>query len=158
MSAVLEIGRGEFGFCAAHTGLHADGFEPLHGHTFTVVLRLGGDLAAHGMVTDFGPVKAALREVIAPLRRRTLVATAVQDVTVQTRDGRVRFGHGDKFYDLPAGDVALLPTVNTTTEALAAYLLEQVIGVIGQCVGVDWMELTLAEAPDVAAAVRLDLR
>jgi len=125
VSTVIEIGRGEFTFCAAHTGLHADGFEPLHGHTFVVTVRLAGEINPAGMVTDFGPVKAALREAITGLRRRTLVATRADGVMVDVGGGRVGFGYGDKHYDLPASDVALLPLVNTTTEAIAGYLLDQ---------------------------------
>lgn len=154
MNALVEIGGGEFSFCAAHTGLHEDGFEPLHGHTFTVTLRLAGPVDARGMVADFGPLKAALRRAIAPLRRRTLIATAVSEAPVTVDGQRVRFGDVDKHYDLPAGDVALLPLANTTTEAIAEHLLSQV------CVGVaglDWIELTLAEAPDVAVTIRRTL-
>jgi len=155
--AMIEVGRGEFTFCAAHTGLHADGFEPLHGHTFSVELRLAGQVDAAGMVTDFGPVKAALREAIKPLRRRTLVATRAAAAPVETGDDGVRFGFGGKRYELPAEDVALLPLVNTTTEAIAAYLLDQLDSVLRQP-GVAWAELSVAEAPDVAATVRRELR
>lgn len=157
MTAVLEIGRGEFTFCAAHTGLHRGGFEPLHGHTFVVTVRVAGKIDTAGMVTDFGVVKTALRDAIAPLRRRTLVATQADGVEVQTTAGQVRFGHDGKYYDLPAGDVALLPLANTTTEALAAYLLDQLDHVLPQP-DLEWVELTLAEAPDVAATVRKALR
>jgi 6-pyruvoyl-tetrahydropterin synthase len=69
----ITIGGGEFSFCAAHAGLHDGEFEPLHGHTYSVTLRLTGTPGSDGMVADFGPVKTALREAIAPLRRRTLV-------------------------------------------------------------------------------------
>jgi 6-pyruvoyl-tetrahydropterin synthase len=155
VSAVIEIGRGEF--CAAHTGLHAEGFEPLHGHTYSVVLRVGGEVDALGMVTDFGPVKAALRQAVAPLRRRTLVAAA-GDVQVDTCGGRVRFGRGGRWYDLPGADVALLPVVNTTTEAVAAYLLGQVETTLAGQPGLAWAQLRLAEAPGVAVAVRRELR
>lgn len=47
----IEIGDGPFVFCAAHAGLHDGQFERLHGHTFTVTLRLHGSLGAAGMLT-----------------------------------------------------------------------------------------------------------
>jgi hypothetical protein len=40
----IEIGGTPFVFCAAHAGLHDGEFEPLHGHTFAVTLRLSGNL------------------------------------------------------------------------------------------------------------------
>jgi 6-pyruvoyltetrahydropterin/6-carboxytetrahydropterin synthase len=155
VSTVIEIGGNEFRFCAAHTGMHVDGLEPLHGHTFMVVMRLAGDVNAAGMVSDFGRLKAGLRQAIAPLRGRTLVATEDADIGVQAGNGRVRFGDGHKHYDLPAGDVVLLPIVNTTTEAIAKYLLDQIA--VDHDQGLAWAELTLAEAPGVAATVRRDL-
>jgi 6-pyruvoyl-tetrahydropterin synthase len=66
-------GDGTFAFSAAHAGLHDGQFEPLHGHSFTVTLRLHGEPDLTGMVCDFGAVKAALAAVITPLRRRTLM-------------------------------------------------------------------------------------
>jgi 6-pyruvoyl-tetrahydropterin synthase len=158
MTAVIEVGRGEFTFCAAHTGLHAGGFEPMHGHTYQVRLRLSGLVDASGMVVDFGPVKAALREVVAPLRRRTLVAAHAPGVVLDRDRGRVCFGAGERHYELPVGDVALLPLANTTTEQLAAYLLDQLTGRLADLSGVDFLELRLQEAPDVAAVVRRELR
>lgn len=151
MKATVDIGKGEFTFCGAHTGLHAGGYEPLHGHTFILSLKLYGTVDAAGMVTDFGPVKAALRTAIAPLRRRTLVATLAEDPPVTATGGRIRFGDPAKYYDLPAADVALLPLTNTTTEAIAGYLADQIALALSD---VEEVELTLSEAPDVSVTVR----
>ncbi|MBO4161721.1 6-pyruvoyl trahydropterin synthase family protein [Micromonospora antibiotica] len=148
MTAVIVLRGGEFSFCAAHAGLHADGYEPLHGHTFVVTLRLAGQADDNGMVTDFGPVKTTLRRVIAPLRRRTLVAGRASGVDLSVPD-QVRFGD----YTLPALAVAVLPVVNTTTEAIAGHLLDQVL-LHAPVPGLHWAELDLAEAPDVSATVR----
>jgi 6-pyruvoyl-tetrahydropterin synthase len=158
MTAVVEIGHGEFTFCAAHTGLHAGRFEPLHGHTYRLVLRLSGSMSDAGMVVDFGPVKTALRAVIAPLRGRTLLAAHAPGTALRRDDGRVCFGDREKHYELPAGDVTMLPLANTTTEELARYLLDQLTSQLLGLADVGWVELTLAEAPDVAAVVRRDLR
>ncbi|MGH3710726.1 MAG: 6-pyruvoyl trahydropterin synthase family protein [Pseudonocardiaceae bacterium] len=73
MLTTVLVGRGEFDFSAAHAGLHDGEFEPLHGHTFQVTLRLLGIPGDDGMLLDFGEIKTALRETIAPLRRRTMM-------------------------------------------------------------------------------------
>lgn len=73
MNTTVEVGRGEFGFSAAHSGVHDGEFEPLHGHTYQVTLRLFGVPGDGGMLIDFGEIKTALREAIAPLRRRTMM-------------------------------------------------------------------------------------
>jgi 6-pyruvoyl-tetrahydropterin synthase len=166
-AAMLEIGGGEFTFCAAHAEVHPYGLEPLHGHTYVTVLRLSGQPSGQpdrlarapqiprrgGMANDLGPIKAALRASIAPLRRRTLVPTRSPDLPVAVGNGRVRFGPDDQYYDLPAGAVQLLPIDTTTTEALAAYLLAQTTADLDLS-NLDWVELSLCEAPGVTAIVR----
>jgi 6-pyruvoyltetrahydropterin/6-carboxytetrahydropterin synthase len=158
MSTVIEIGGGEFAFCAAHTGLHEDGFEPLHGHTFLVTVRLAGRRDHAGMVADFGQLKTALREAIRPLRRRTLIATRTDRATVKSAGGQVRVSDGLRTFEVPVSDVALLPVPNTTTEEIAGWLLDQVVDQLRERSGLEWAELTVAEAPDTAATVRRDLR
>jgi 6-pyruvoyl-tetrahydropterin synthase len=138
-------------FCAAHTGLHDGEFEPLHGHTFAVTLRLSGNLDNNGMLAEFQLVKKALAEAIAPLRRRTLMPAHSAHGPRVPQDGQVSIAYGTKRYSLPAQDVTLLPVVNTTTEALAAHLLTQVLPTVRSEPGVARAELTLAEAPDTAA-------
>ena len=148
MTAVLALSGGEFSFCAAHAGLHDYGYEPLHGHTFVATLRLAGEPDDNGMVTDFGPVKQALRRAIAPLRRRTLVARRTADIDLSAPD-QVRFGD----YTLPTRAVVLLPVANTTTEAIAGHILDQVL-LHAPLPSLHWAEVELAEAPDVSATVR----
>jgi 6-pyruvoyl-tetrahydropterin synthase len=156
MLTTLEVGRGEFGFSAAHTGLHDGEFEPLHGHTFHVTLRVSGTPDADGMLVDFTKVKAALREAIAPLRRRTLMPGDAPEVHIAPENNTLSIAAGRKWYVLPADDVVVLPLANTTTEAIAGYLLAQVLPhLCGD--SVTTVELELSEAPDTAATARADL-
>lgn len=150
---VITIGGdGKFAFSAAHAGLHAGEFEPLHGHSFTVTLRLHGEPDETGMVCDFSDVKNALAQVIAPLKRRTLMPAAPPGGRCDREAGQVVIACGTKLYSLPAGDVVLLPVGNTTTEQIAAWMLDQVLPVLGKP-GLRRAELILAEAPDTSAAV-----
>ena len=146
-------GAGAFEFSAAHAGLHDGEFEPLHGHTFTVTLHLHGAVDDAGMVTDFTAAKKALAAAIDPLRRRTLMPAVLPGGRCTTGGSQILVQCGAKRYSLPAGDVALLPVPNTTTEALAGYLLSQVLPDLDPD-RVQLAELTLAEASDTAATVR----
>jgi len=150
---VITIGGdGKFTFSAAHAGLHCGEFEPLHGHSFTVTLRLHGEQDETGMVCDFTDVKNALAQAIAPLKRRTLMPAAPPGGRCDREAGQVVIACGAKLYSLPADDVVLLPVRNTTTEQIAAWLLDQVLPVLGKP-GLRQAELILAEAPDTSAAV-----
>lgn len=155
MPTTVEIGRGEFGFSSAHTGLHDGEFEPLHGHTFQVTLRLCGEPDTDGMLIDFSEVKAALREAIAPLRRRTLMPGKAPEVRITSEDNTLSITAGRKRYVLPVEDVTVLPLVNTATEAIAGYLLERVLPFL-HGYGVTTVELELSEAPDTSVIARFD--
>lgn len=157
MITVIAIGGPEFSFSAAHSGLHDGRFEPLHGHTYWVRLRVAGEPDGNGMLVDFTVVKKALRQAIEPLRRRTLIAADSPGVSVTTLEGQVCVEGGGKRYVLPAGDVALLPLSNTTTEAIARHLLDGLLSVLAGYEALAWAELELSEAPDTAATVRADL-
>lgn len=157
MVTTIEIEGGQFAFSAAHAGLHDGKFEPLHGHTFTVTLRLVGELDGTGMLTDFHLVKQALAEVIAPLKRRTLMPAKAAGITCWHEDGQVFIEGGGKRFSLPSRDVSLLPVVNTSTEAIAAHLADLLLPYLRDEPGIRRIELTLAEAADTAATITIDL-
>ena len=148
-------GDGTFTFCAAHSGLHGGQFEPMHGHSYAVTLRLHGGLDQARMVCDFSVVKEALTAVIAPLRRRTLMPAQPLGGRCARQGGQVIIECGGKRYSLPAQDVVLLPVANTPTEALAAYLLAELMLRL-DAPALELAELILAEAPgrSATAAVR----
>jgi 6-pyruvoyl-tetrahydropterin synthase len=158
VTVTVEIRGGPFQFSAAHSGLHDGQFEPLHGHTYTAGLRLHGELGSCGMLSDFSLVKKALREAIAPLRRRTLMPAHPPDGSCRIQDGQVLIECGGTRFSFPAAHVALLPVANTTTEAIAAWLLGQVLPRLAGESGLTCAELTLAEADDTSATVTAEIR
>jgi 6-pyruvoyl-tetrahydropterin synthase len=151
------ISGGEFRFSSAHTGLHDGRFEAMHGHTYLPTLTLTGVPDAAGMIVDFRVVRAALREAIAPLRSRTLLAGAAGPASPTYDGASVRFTDGVKVYVLPSADVVLLPMSNTSTEQLAAYLLAQVTPAVRSS-GVRRVVLELAESPGTTVAVSTTVR
>lgn len=62
---------------------------------------------------------------------------------------------GRKRYVLPVDDVVVLPMVNTTTEAIAGYLLERVLPYL-HGYGLSTVQLEVSEAPDTSATARFD--
>ncbi|MGH3909658.1 MAG: hypothetical protein ACRDRM_02405, partial [Pseudonocardiaceae bacterium] len=63
---------------------------------------------------------------------------------------------GRKRYVLPAEDVTVLPLANTTLEAIAGYLLDQVLPAL-RTAGLLAVELEVAEPPGTSATARADL-
>jgi 6-pyruvoyl-tetrahydropterin synthase len=157
LTVITVGGDGTFAFCAAHAGLHDGQFEPLHGHSYTVMLHLHGELDPAGMVRDFSQVKKALAAVIAPLRRRTLMPALLPGGRCQRTGDQIVIDGGGKHYSLPAGDVVLLPVANTTTEAIAGWLLGQLMPQL-QAPGLRRAELVLAEAAHTCVTVTAEPR
>src|SRR5919202_1815770 len=127
MLTTLEMARAEFGFYAAHIALYNGEVEPLHGHTFQVALRVSGEPDISGMVAGFNEIKPAIRDAVAPLRRRTLVPGQAPELQITPKNDSLSITCGRKRYLLPAEDVTVLPLANTTLETLAGYLLNQVL-------------------------------
>ena len=156
MLTTLEMARAEFGFYAAHLAVYDGDVEPLHGHTFQVSLRLSGQPDASGMLVEFGEVRAAVRDAVAPLRRRTLVPGQAPQLHIAPENGGLSITAGRKRYLLPAEDVTVLPLANTTLEAIAGHLLDQVLPTL-QKAGLVAAELEVAEFPGTAATAHADL-
>jgi 6-pyruvoyltetrahydropterin/6-carboxytetrahydropterin synthase len=156
MLTTLEMGRAEFGFYAAHLALSAGEVEPLHGHTFHVTLRLSGEPDASGMLVEFSEIRAAVREAVAPLRRRTLIPGLAPELKITSEHDTLSITTGRKRYVLPVEDVTVLPLANTTLEAIAGYLLGQVRPQLPKA-GLVAAELQVAEPPGTSATAWVDL-
>ena len=131
-------------------------WKPLHGHTFQVALRVSGEPDTRGMVAEFSELKPAMRDAVAPLRRRTLVPGRAPELWITPYNESLSIICGRKRYLLPAEDVTMLPLANTTLEALAGYLLSQVLPQL-QSAGLVAAELELSEFPGTSATARADL-
>jgi 6-pyruvoyltetrahydropterin/6-carboxytetrahydropterin synthase len=156
MLTTLEMARAEFGFYAAHIALYNGEVEPLHGHTFQVTLRVSGEPNTSGIVAEFREIKPAMRDAVAPLRRRTLVPGQAPELRITPDNDSLSITCGRKRYLLPAEDVTVLPLVNTTLEALAGYLLSQVLPQLPRA-GLLAAELQISELPGTSATTRADL-
>lgn len=155
-----RVGGPGWDFNSAHAGLHDGEFEPLHGHTYQVVLTAWGPPDEAGIVVDFRLLKQQLREVIAPLKRRTLIAARSPGVSVEAAAGdQVRVRSRGACFSLPRSWVTLLPIAVTSTEALASYLVTELARRVGsKCPAVEHLELTLTESAECAATAEAVLR
>jgi 6-pyruvoyltetrahydropterin/6-carboxytetrahydropterin synthase len=150
---VIHIEKGQIGFAAAHFNCLGGGRELLHGHNYTVGLRVRGEVGAEGAVIDFTDLKRLLVEECDALDHRMIVPTRCADVVVGgTDDGHVtmRYRDGKRFL-FPEGDCVLLPIANATCECLAAHLLERVRARLGDRAVV--LEVLVDESPGQGATV-----
>lgn len=151
MEARLIIGRADIGFSAAHFAVHDGRSERLHGHNYRVFLEAYGTVDADGTVVDFAVLKGALRSVCEDLHERLIVPTRSARVAVQAGADQVELLEGQRRYLIPAGDTVLLPIVNSTCEAIAGHVLQEVRRRLGE-VPVR-LALRVEELPGQGAAV-----
>ena len=83
-------------------------WKPRHGHTLQVALWVSGESDTRGMVAEFSELKPAMRDAVAPLRRRTLVPGRGPELRITPNNESLSIICGRKRYLLPAEDVTML--------------------------------------------------
>jgi dihydroneopterin triphosphate aldolase (PTPS-III) / 6-pyruvoyltetrahydropterin synthase len=160
----VHVAKETFKFNAAHF-VAFDGFrERLHGHNYTVSVRLfgSGKIGADGYLIDFGDVKGVVKSVCKSLNEHFLCPTLSDVMQIQEVDGNVTLKCQDgAFFSFPRSDCAMLPIVHATTEELAVYLYYDILGKFGTerllQRNIHSMEVNVSEAPGQDASFRLKL-
>jgi 6-pyruvoyltetrahydropterin/6-carboxytetrahydropterin synthase len=186
----IFVAKDTFKFNAAHFVAFPGFRERLHGHNYTVSVRLQGSqryIGPDGYVLDFGNIKKVCKEVCKELNEYFLcpMYSDVLHVTYLTNDDnntnhntrnnnnsnnkkdesnhrnhmiRLDCSVDDTYFLMPRNDVKLLPIVHATAEELSIYLwscvMERLDASFLQARGIQFMELTVAEAPGQQASFR----
>jgi dihydroneopterin triphosphate aldolase (PTPS-III) / 6-pyruvoyltetrahydropterin synthase len=160
----IHVAKDTFKFNAAHF-VAFDGFrERLHGHNYTVSVRLFGNhqIGADGYLLDFGDVKSVVKEVCKNLNERFLCPCYSDVIDIQQRDGSLFLKCQDgALFVMPITDCAMLPIVHATTEELAVYLYGQILTRLGaeklRQRNIHTMDINVSEAPGQDASFRLQI-
>jgi 6-pyruvoyl-tetrahydropterin synthase len=126
----IFVGVDKFKFSAAHF-IAYDGFrERLHGHNYSISVRIRGTnmLGSDGYVVDFGEVKAAVHTLckrmnehfIFPQNSSVLVSSAAN--TKESTSFRFTCKVDGSSFSLPMKDVLCLPIEHSSAEELAEYV------------------------------------
>mmetsp|Transcript_68177 Transcript_68177/g.154246 ORF Transcript_68177/g.154246 Transcript_68177/m.154246 type:complete len:278 (+) Transcript_68177:74-907(+) len=146
------VGKEDFKFNAAHF-VCFDGYrERLHGHNYTVAVRLEGErVCRDGYVVDFGDVKKQVRAVCKSLNERFLCPCKADVMRIACEDGQVTLKCPDgAFFSMPESDCAMLPIAHATAEEIAMYIWRRLLASFGAQLwrrGVKTMEIAVSEAP-----------
>jgi dihydroneopterin triphosphate aldolase (PTPS-III) / 6-pyruvoyltetrahydropterin synthase len=160
----IHVAKETFKFNAAHF-VAFEGFrERLHGHNYTVGVRLFGNnrIGADGYLLDFGDVKDVVKEVCKSLNERFLCPMNSDVIDIQERDGSLFLKCQDgALFAMPKSDCALLPIVHATTEELAVYLYGQILTRLGAEKllqrNIHSMDINVSEAPGQDASFRMQI-
>lgn len=126
-SYTVVLAKPDFKFSSSHFTIFSHRqAELLHGHNYRVEVELSGrSLGGEDLLVDFVAVKRAIRSACGRLDERTLVPARSPHLRIVEEGDQVEVAYRDRSYRLPAADVVLLPLVNTSIEALARMLWQE---------------------------------
>ncbi|RMH39231.1 MAG: hypothetical protein D6689_17275 [Deltaproteobacteria bacterium] len=159
MATRIFVRKDTFKFSCAHMTVFPDGSkERLHGHNYFVSVALDLADASLDQLIDFGSLKAAIAALCGEWKERLLLAAHNPHFELLRDSGNeIEFRLCGQRYVLPAADVLLLPTDNTTVERLAECFCERLLAAAapGWPAGaVTAVEVTVTESPGQGATVR----
>jgi len=127
---MIEVDGGLTGitFSSCHFIPRHEKCSRLHGHSYSVRIRLEGEPDENGMVMDFVIIKKKLRSMIAEMDHKVLLPAASKIVKIEKKGGSVEVISCDKRYVFPAEDVLLLDIPTTTAEEMAKMMAESILG------------------------------
>jgi dihydroneopterin triphosphate aldolase (PTPS-III) / 6-pyruvoyltetrahydropterin synthase len=167
----VRVAKDTFKFNAAHFVAFKNYRERLHGHNYTVAVRLLGSrkIGSDGYVLDFGDIKAVTKKVCKGLNEHFLcpmlsdaLVISIEKVDEQGGNETVKLVCEDgSVFVFPRQDCLLLPLVHATSEELAIYLWGQILEGLDPVFlrqrGIHTMEVTVAEAVGQEALFRYEI-
>ena len=156
----VQVRSERFKFNASHFVAFRGFRERLHGHNYTVGVRVFGPVSpSDGYVLDFGDVKKTVRAVCEELNERFLCPCRSDVLAISKRGPNVEIVAEDgSFFSIPHADCAMLPIVHSTAEELAALIWHKAVERFGvdalEARGITAIEVACAEAPMQEARYR----
>ncbi|TET10709.1 MAG: 6-pyruvoyl tetrahydrobiopterin synthase [Candidatus Thorarchaeota archaeon] len=111
-------------FSASHFLKSEDEVEKLHGHNYSLRIKLTGPLNDDGMVYDFREVKSKAIKICKTLDHQVLLPRDSETIKVSKSDEFIEVHVGEKRYVFPEEDCVIIPTKATTAELLAQHILK----------------------------------
>eukprot|EP00924_Labyrinthula_sp_SR-Ha-C_P008827 snap_masked-scaffold_2-processed-gene-4.4-mRNA-1 protein AED:0.05 eAED:0.06 QI:0/-1/0/1/-1/1/1/0/183 len=156
----VYVAKDYFKFNAAHFIAYEGFREFLHGHNYTVSVRLRGNRCSDGYVVDFGHVKKLVRTLCKSINERIILPEKSNVLKISTKEKQVEvICEDDSFFSFPRKDCAILPLVHSSAEELAEYLLSELYIDFKKEFGDDYLdqrgiseiEVSVSEAPNQTA-------
>lgn len=145
----LEIDGWKTGvkFSACHMLLRHDKCSRMHGHSYSIHLKIHGSMNQDHMLVDFGRIKKIIRSYASEMDHMTLIPTENDDIVLKKdeNNGTVDVEMNCKQYRFPLTDVIFLPIPTTTVEEMSKYLLKRLIREFQFPSNIDLVELGIDE-------------
>jgi 6-pyruvoyltetrahydropterin/6-carboxytetrahydropterin synthase len=128
----------------------------LHGHIYSIHMRVFGESDEKGMLWDFIVIKNTLRSIADDLDHRILIPSESKDVIIDIGDD-LKAKVGDKDYVFPLDDVVVMDIKLASAEELAGFILKRFCSQIEIPKNVKALEVGLDEGKGQGAWVKKDI-
>jgi len=133
----LTLSSSSMKFSAAHfTIFSATERENIHGHNFTLALKLDTLLEKNDLTFDYNLFKKMVIDFCAALDEKLLLPLHSPYLTVSQLDQSIQASFNQENLVFLPRDVVLLPIANITVEGLAHYFLDKILmqqSLLDQC-------------------------
>eukprot|EP00397_Hematodinium_sp_SG-2012_P062573 GEMP01084731.1.p1 GENE.GEMP01084731.1~~GEMP01084731.1.p1 ORF type:complete len:154 (+),score=29.18 GEMP01084731.1:97-558(+) len=128
----VEVASPDFKFSCAHFVAFKGFRERLHGHNYTVQVRISGVLCSDGYVIDFGDVKKVTKAVCRELNEYVLIPMKSDVLQIKEVESQIEIRTEDgAFFSLPRSDCKTLDIVHSTAEELAEHVWGEILRLLG---------------------------
>jgi len=117
----------------------------LHGHDYSISVKIIGELNGKSYFLDFSKAKAKLREIADFLDHRVLVPELREGIRIEKRDANLIVILDGKNYSFPDEECRLIPVKDTTAELLSEFILDRFVKSLEQ--EVEEVEIEVHEGP-----------
>ena len=154
----VHVMKADFKFNAAHFVAYKGFRERLHGHNYTVGVRMWSRSPNEdGYVVDFGDIKRLVRAKCKKMNEYFLVPckSDVLDISFPNPKQLQIVCEDGATFSFPRGDCAELPIVHSTVEELAQYFTKCLVGEMHEVIkrrGIYRIEVIVSEAPGQSAS------
>ena len=125
-TSVLYLKHGKLKFSSGHFTIFSEtSREPLHGHNYSLEVRLVAHLSAPGIVKDYRLIEETIIDLCKQLNWRCLIPAHSPYLSIKVDEPHYQITFNHQSMWLLQSDVVLLPLENITLETLSQWFTDQ---------------------------------
>ncbi|MCL6002857.1 MAG: 6-carboxytetrahydropterin synthase [Thermoplasmatales archaeon] len=117
----------------------------IHGHDYSISVRITGSMEGKTYLLDFSKAKSNLKEIADYLDHRVLIPEKRKGIRITRKEGNLTVRLQGKTYSFPEEETRVVPIKDTTAECLSEYILEKFVNSLKQEIG--QVEVEVHEGP-----------
>lgn len=156
----VKIEGGNMDFNSAHFITYGGKCERLHGHNYTVLVEIEGELGEDKLVFDFTILKRLTKEICQRLNHRFLLPLENPHLRLIASPHEWEIHFENRRYIFPRSDVIELPIDNSSAERIAEYICGELCTMLAEydIANLHTIMVGVAEAPTQMAYYQRSLQ